>query len=180
MGTSQAQTYSRLSGSDRDLDGKRNDDYYGVLFAAHQAGVPAIILEHSFHTNKRAAKWLMADTNLKKLAESEADALAEYFGLDPVADQWYRVRKTWKDAASQLGAFRSLDHAKLACPGGYSVFDWNGQAVYTKAHAKSVEQIAKEVIAGKWGNGAERKKRLSAAGYDHQAIQKAVNKILQS
>ena len=180
MGTTAAEQYSRKSGNDRDGDGKKNDDYYGVLYGAHQAGVPAVILENSFHTNTKAAKWLMSDSNLKKLAQALADALANHYGLKAEEDKWYRVRKTWKDAASQLGAFRSLDHAKLACPGGYSVFDWNGKAVYTKAHAKSVEQIAKEVIQGKWGNGAERKKRLSAAGYDYQAVQKEVNKILRS
>jgi hypothetical protein len=33
-----------------------------------------------------------------------------------------------------------------------------------------VETIAKEVIAGKWGNGTERKKKLTAAGYDYSAV----------
>lgn len=41
---------------------------------------------------------------------------------------------------------------------------------------KSNEEIAREVLAGKWGNGAERKKRLTAAGYNYAAIQKIVNK----
>ena len=40
---------------------------------------------------------------------------------------------------------------------------------------KSNEEVAKEVLAGKWGNGAERKNRLTAAGYDYQAIQNIVN-----
>lgn len=44
---------------------------------------------------------------------------------------------------------------------------------------KSNEQIAEEVIAGKWGNGSERKSRLKAAGYDYNAIQSIVNKLLK-
>lgn len=40
---------------------------------------------------------------------------------------------------------------------------------------KTNEQIADEVIAGKWGNGADRKNRLEAAGYDYSAIQGVVN-----
>lgn len=40
---------------------------------------------------------------------------------------------------------------------------------------KSNEEMANEVIQGKWGNGDERKKRLEAAGYDYNAIQKIVN-----
>ena len=43
---------------------------------------------------------------------------------------------------------------------------------------KSVEQIAKEVIRGKWGNGAARKAKLTAAGYNYTEVQKQVNKIL--
>lgn len=38
--------------------------------------------------------------------------------------------------------------------------------------------LAKEVIAGKWGNGETRKKRLEAAGYDYSTVQSAVNAIL--
>ena len=40
---------------------------------------------------------------------------------------------------------------------------------------KTNEQIADEVIAGKWGNGADRKQRLEGAGYDYAAIQRLVN-----
>lgn len=43
---------------------------------------------------------------------------------------------------------------------------------------KSADEIAREVIAGKWGNGEERKKRLEAAGYSYNTIQAIVNQIL--
>ena len=82
MGTRhRAETYSQLSSRDRDGDGRRNDDYYGMLYGAHQAGTPGIILEHSFHTNPDAAAWLLSDANLRRLAEAEADALADYYGM---------------------------------------------------------------------------------------------------
>ena len=42
----------------------------------------------------------------------------------------YRVRKSWSDAKSQIGAFSSLDNAKKACKTGYSVFDNSGKVVY--------------------------------------------------
>lgn len=41
---------------------------------------------------------------------------------------------------------------------------------------KTNEEIADEVLAGKWGNGDDRKKRLEAAGYDYNAIQEIVNR----
>ena len=44
---------------------------------------------------------------------------------------------------------------------------------------KSVDDIAKEVILGLWGNGTNRKKRLKAAGYDYLEVQKRVNQLLK-
>ena len=44
--------------------------------------------------------------------------------------------------------------------------------------SKSVEELANEVIAGKWGNGQERKDKLTAAGYDYSAVQNKVNELL--
>lgn len=44
---------------------------------------------------------------------------------------------------------------------------------------KTNEQIAREVIAGKWGNGAERKKKLVSAGYNYSEIQKLVNNLIK-
>ena len=43
---------------------------------------------------------------------------------------------------------------------------------------KSIDTLAKEVIAGKWGNGEERKQKLTAAGYDYNTVQKRVNEML--
>lgn len=43
---------------------------------------------------------------------------------------------------------------------------------------KSIDELAKEVINGNWGNGKERADRLAAAGYDYQAVQNRVNEIL--
>jgi LysM repeat protein len=43
---------------------------------------------------------------------------------------------------------------------------------------KSVNEVAKEVIAGKWGNGSDRKKNLEAAGYNYTEVQAEVNRIL--
>ena len=48
----------------------------------------------------------------------------------------------------------------------------------TATPKKSIDEIAREVINGKWGNGADRKNRLTAAGYDYAAVQSRVNKLL--
>lgn len=44
-----------------------------------------------------------------------------------------------------------------------------------KAPEKSIDEIATEVLAGRWGNNPERKQRLEAAGYNYEAVQAAVN-----
>lgn len=45
---------------------------------------------------------------------------------------------------------------------------------------KSNEDVAREVLAGKWGNGAERKRRLIQAGYDYKVIQSIVNRLVRA
>ena len=49
-----------------------------------------------------------------------------------------------------------------------------------KPQLKPIDQIADEVIAGQWGNGADRKKRLTDAGYNYDAVQKAVNQKMNA
>lgn len=56
------------------------------------------------------------------------------------SSKYYRVRKSWEDAASQKGAFTVLANAKSCADEnpGYIVFDWNGKAVYGKADASGM------------------------------------------
>lgn len=51
--------------------------------------------------------------------------------------------------------------------------------VEVKPVTKSIDELANEVIAGKWGNGVTRKLKLMTAGYDYNAIQKRVNSLLK-
>ena len=57
------------------------------------------------------------------------------------------------------------------------MFDGNGNVVYPTK--KSVDEIAGEVIQGKWGNGTDRKNKLTFAGYDYNAVQKRVNELMK-
>ena len=69
--------------------------------------------------------------------------------LEESTDKLYRVRKSWGDVKSQTGAYKSLDNAKKACAEGYTVYDWNGNAVYSvKAPETSSEpeNAAEKVI----------------------------------
>ena len=58
---------------------------------------------------------------------------------------------------------------------GYGIPNWK---LVGSAGKKSNEDVAKDVVLGKWGNGALRKDNLEKAGYDYEAIQKIVNSLL--
>ncbi|MBO6300568.1 MAG: hypothetical protein J6N53_17190 [Lachnospiraceae bacterium] len=47
------------------------------------------------------------------------------------------------------------------------------------ADGRGLDEIATEVIQGKWGVGEERKKKLTEAGYDAAAVQKLVNEMMK-
>lgn len=58
----------------------------------------------------------------------------------------------------------------------YNLTEWDKREV--QPQAKSVDTVAREVIAGEWGNGENRKARLTQAGYDYNVVQARVNEIL--
>ena len=104
-----------------------------------------------------------------------------------VTSEMYRVRKSWADASSQIGAYTILENAIRACKDGYYVFDSKGNVIYPEKELqiappapvkKSNTEIAQEVIAGKWGNGATRKTKLQNAGYDYNAVQAEVKRLM--
>ena len=71
----------------------------------------------------------------------------------------------------------------LVRPNGHTVVVLDNGAAHDQASPEgstsSFTAIAKEVIAGKWGNGSERRRRLTEAGYDYAEVQKEVNKLLK-
>ena len=76
--------------------------------------------------------------------------------------------------------------AATLCPGPYlaSKFQYIADEVNKRLNAaapakKSNLEVAREVIAGKWGNNPERRQRLQAAGYNPAAVQRLVNQLLK-
>lgn len=63
--------------------GTGNTEYYGVLRGARKVGVPLYyIIEHSFHTNRKATEWLLVDGNLRRLAILESGIIAGHYGVE--------------------------------------------------------------------------------------------------
>jgi len=126
--------------------------------------------------------YIVSEVNKKLNNDKKADPVVV---VKPSNDEIYRVRKSWNDSKSQIGAYRSIVNAQKACREGYSVFDSKGNVLFsnvkkeTTPAKKSNTEVAKEVINGKWGNGVNRKKALEKAGYVYAEIQKLVNKLLK-
>ena len=90
----------------------------------------------------------------------------------------YANKKWWGDETKNysLSANRKdfYGYYKLSKDTVYTVL-----GIKVKTKKKTVSEIAKEVITGKWGAGDTRKAKLKAAGYDYNAVQKEVNKLLK-
>lgn len=83
----------------------------------------------------------------------------------------------------QVGAYKTKSNAenmakRLEAAGFKTVLTTKGGTNVPVTPKKSIDELAREVIQGKWGVGADRKNRLTKAGYDHTAIQKRVNELL--
>ena len=88
-----------------------------------------LITVHRWFANKSCpGNWLYV--RLGDLASKVTAKLGGGTGL--LQKNYYHVRKTWADSASQLGAYTVLENAKQMANKnpGYTVFDWNGKAVY--------------------------------------------------
>ena len=115
--------------------------------------------------------------------------LCKDYNMDPLADgvvichsEGYQrgIANNHADVMHWFPKFgKSMDtfRADVAAAMGQAVQE-PAQPAPAPAPSKSVEEIAQEVIAGKWGNGTDRANRLTAAGYDAKAVQNKVNQLL--
>jgi hypothetical protein len=110
------------------------------------------------------------------------------------------ARLLWRGDSSLIGQTGKQNmtvhrwFANKSCPGDY-LYERHGQIADevnrrlgsgtatpspapAPSAAKSTDVLAREVIRGEWGNGSDRKSRLTAAGYDYNAVQARVNAIL--
>ena len=124
------------------LKGNRSDPTQTANFyVLRYTNAPAVLMEYGFMDSTTDAPEILKDEYSKLVAYATMEGIAKEAGL----------RKKQQPVQ---------------------------QPAPQPAPAKTVEEIAKEVIAGKWGNGAERKARLAAAGYDPDAVQAVVNELL--
>lgn len=92
-----------------------------------------VLTVHRWFANKACpGDWMysrMGDLAQKVTALLSGETIDSSASVAPKT--YYRVRKSWSDAKSQIGAYEILENAKNNCPAGYTVYDSNGKAVYT-------------------------------------------------
>ena len=86
LGLALAQNVERLMDTWQDgkiikKKGTFGGEWYSVLEGARQVGTMGMIIEHSFHTNEKATRWLLVDANLREMAKAEAEIIAAHFGI---------------------------------------------------------------------------------------------------
>lgn len=114
-------------------------------------------------------------------SKSYAEAMLEKVKTAGFAPLMVKVDGLYK---IQVGAYANKANAdamaeKLKAAGFDAYITTKGGSVVSESsQKKTIDQIAHEVIEGKWGSGQERASRLQAAGYDYKTVQKRVNQLL--
>ena len=159
---------------------------------------------HNYFGMKCGSAWKGKSVNLKtkeeytqgtlttirdnfRVYDSMEEGVKGYF--DFISSKRYQNLKTAKTPREYLELIRSDGYAtsfsyvstNLSYISRHNLtrFDFDVPQAPQLAKKKTNEEIALEVIDGKWGNGAERKRRLMTAGYDPIIIQKIVNEMVK-
>ncbi len=154
-------------------------------YIINQDKFPAVLVECGFMDSKIDYPIITSAEGQKNFARAIAEGLIEFCKLEKktttTKKELYRVRKTWKDAASQKGAFSSLASAKDCADkySGYEVYNSAGKVVYNPAKyykkytgdSEQIDVVLKEigVPAGYRGVWSKRKPIARANGIDNYA-----------
>lgn len=99
--------------------------------------------------------------------------------FDKWVANWGKNDGTQHTNTSQYGTLQQYTSKPLDKNVMYADLSRYSRGNTAQPQTKPIDQIANEVIAGQWGDGADRKKRLTDSGYDYNAVQNAVNAKLK-
>lgn len=156
LGEALAECVEALMGTKQDgrtmkKRGTNGGEWYSVLAGAASVGTMGIILEHSFHTNTAAAKWLLNEENLAKLAKAEAEVIAQYFDVA----KGVQAEETPTESTYTLEQFiRDVQRACGAAVDGIAGSETIGKTVTLSAQKNRTHAAVKPV-----------QKRLYTLGY---------------
>lgn len=157
------------------------------LYEVRVPAAPTAYIEVEFHDNEASAKWIVEHTT--EIGEAIAKGICNYFditykteskpdqapskkSIDELAREV--IRGEWGNGADRKNRLTKAGYNYNAIQSRVNQLLGN-----TPQPAKlSIDELARQVIRGEWGNGHERKKRLTEAGYDYDRVQARVNEIL--
>ena len=173
-----------------------------IAQACIESGFDGSLLAYKYHNYfglKCGSKWKGKSVNLKtkeeytvgnlttirdnfRVFDDMEDGVKGYF--DFISTKRYSNLKASTSPEEYLKKIKDDGYAtsstyvqtNMSCIRKYNLTEWDWN--YT-GDIKSIDDIAKEVIAGKWGNGATRKQLLRAAGYNPSMVQARVNEMLK-
>ena len=156
---------------------------------------------HNYFGMKCGSSWKGKSVNLKTKEEytvgvlttikdnfrvygSMAEGVVGYY--DFVSAKRYANLKTAKDYVQYAEYLKQDGYATsstyvntlVSVVKKYDLTKYDG-GVVVSSNKKTNEEIAKEVLDGKWGNGADRKNKLTQAGYNYSEIQAIVNQLVR-
>ena len=149
--------------------GDKSKTYGGAEYASN--GVPDVgadaIMNHCSNVS----------TDFKTIQEGEIVHMTGHVGIYIGNGLVVECTPIWEDGV-QITAC-----GNIGSKSGHNTRTWTNHGKlkyidYTKDTNKTIDQIANEVLEGKWGNGSERKTRLVEAGYDYNLVQAKVNQIV--
>lgn len=161
-------------------NGNVNKTYGGATYASN--GVPDIgadtIMKYCDNVS----------TNFSNIEVGELVHMAGHIGIYIGNGLAVECTPIWKDgvqitAVGNIGSKSGYNKRTWVNHGKLKYIDYsNIPNINTDNNntTKSIDELANEVIAGKWGNNPERKNRLTAAGYDYDKIQARVNELLKN
>lgn len=156
-------------------NGDKSATYGGAKYASN--GVPDI------GADAMITKCSGVSTDFSKIIPGEAVWMSGHIGVYIGDGKVVECTPAWDNCVqiTKLGTKTEYKTRKWTKHGKLPWVSYTSTATTATsqpAAKKTVDELAKEVIAGKWGNGADRKAKLKAAGYDYDAVQAAVNKAL--
>lgn len=133
------------------------------------------VVDATVPTTVTAGKYqcVVSALNVRSDATTNSSIVAKYTKGDTVTlDGWSTIANgcVW---GRYVGGSGKTRYIAVRTTGGMEYLK------LVSSSLKSVAEVAKEVIAGKWGTGSERKTKLTAAGYDYSAVQAKVNALLK-
>lgn len=113
---------------------------------------------------------------------SSTEVLTSESGYGCKTPFWTQTRKKGSDGNwGQASGYKFLGfilNPAPCCKNAGTVSGTAGNVGATETAKKTVDELAREVIQGKWGNGQDRRNRLTQAGYDYSAVQRRVNELV--